>query len=179
MMTWLLLMCVAIAIMCAMQTSRLIRLRECFDSPGPWTSPQSVAPEGDLCVIAYTLPNYGGLATCVRQGQYLDPTDIAKLSAMRSLRVPQGVLLQMFGFAGESFTVNTESGLSDWSPQWPIAEILIGRSALIGALPVYFPTAIPEPAADDAAQAGTPAPCIACDLVPFQFSAAPEKNSTV
>jgi hypothetical protein len=172
-MTWLLLLCAAIAItvVCALWTARLVRGRECFDSPGVWTPPESVGPEADICVIAYTLPNYGGLATCVRQGQYFDPTDISKLSAMRSLRVPQGVLLQMFGFSGESFTVNTESGLPDWAPQWPIAEILIDRSSLIGALPVDFPTGISEPATDNAAPAESPATCIACDEIPFQFSA--------
>ncbi len=172
-MTRSLLLCAAIviAIVCALQALRLVQAREHFDSPGIWTSSQSVEPEADICVIAYTLPNYSGLATCVRQGQYIDPTDISKLSAMRSLRVPQGVLLQMFGFSGESFTVNTESGLPDWTPQWPIAEIMIDRSALIGSLPVDFPTGIQEPAADNAAPAESPSRCIACDQIPFQFSA--------
>ena len=167
----LLFAAIAIAVVCALWTARLVRGRECFDSPGVWTPPESVDPEADICVIAYTLPNYSGPATCVRQGQYIDPTDISKLSAMRSLRVPQGVLLQVFGFAGESFTVNTESGLPNWAPQWPIAEIQIDRSSLIGALPVEFPTGIPEQAADNAAPAESPPACIACDEIPFQFSA--------
>ncbi len=172
-MTRSLLLCaaIAIAIFCALQALRLFHAKEYFESPGAWTSPQTVEPEADICVIAYTLPNYTGVATCVRQGQYIDPTDVSKLSAMRSLRVPQGVLLQMFGFSEESFTVNTESGLPDWTPEFPIAEILIERSVLIGSLPVAFPTGVPEPAADDAAPAESPARCIACDQISFQFSA--------
>ena len=124
---------------CLLMTSKLIINEALSNSPDPFSSIEDdIAPtldriENPVCVVTYSEENYGGSPTCLRAGQYLDPSQIAQILKFKSLRVPKGVLLQLSGDNAVSASVNSESSIPTWTPPpWPVMEILVLRLALIG-----------------------------------------------
>ncbi len=124
---------------CLIMTIKLIVRENLSDAPAPFSSVQDdIAPsldkiENPVCVVTYSEQNYGGIATCLRAGQYLDPLQIKEILKFKSLRVPKGVLFQLSGDNAVSASVNSESSIPTWTPpQWPVMEILVIKSDLIG-----------------------------------------------
>ena len=120
-------------------TSKMIIYEALSNKPAPFSLiKDDIAPTLDrieipVCVVTYSEENYGGSATCLRAGQYIDPLQIGQILKFKSLRVPKGVLLQLSGDNAVSASVNSESSIPTWTPPpWPVIEILVLRSDLIG-----------------------------------------------
>ena len=124
---------------CLMMTVKELFCESLSDSPAPFSSVEAdVVPtldklEKPVCVVIYPEQNYGGDPMCLRAGQYLDPLQIEQIIKLKSLRVPKGVLFQLSGDNAVSTSVNSEASIPVWTPPtWPVLEILVIKSELIG-----------------------------------------------
>ena len=72
--------------------------------------------ESPVCVTVYPDENYAGAVHCLRAGQYLDPSQIQQILKFKSLRVPKGVLFQLFGDNAVSQSINSETSIPNWQP---------------------------------------------------------------
>lgn len=99
--------------------------------PGPL--PESVKNLiTSTCVRVYSEKNFGGeLLGCVPPGHATDPENLFILQTGKSLAVPPGYFIQVYGPYGENDSNIGHTSIADWHPDYRIMEFVVQKSDLV------------------------------------------------